>query len=373
MSELIVKEVGVVEPKSTQEIEQELLEKHEQELNSDDNQAAALADAGASNEGNNVNEGQTQDDEFGFDDEKVLSYIGKKYGKQVSSVEELIAEKQQAQLELPADVDAFLKYKKETGRGIEDFIKLNKDFDSLSPEELLREYFSATEEGLDAEDIQAMVDEFSYDEDLDDESTIKKAKLAKKKTIAKAKKFFEETKEKYKIPLESRQDSYSPEVNEELEAFKQYKQEAEKYQAESERKLQTFQKKTEEVFSSDFKGFEFDLDGKKVLFAPGSAAELKQVQSTPMNFIGKYLDSDGLMADAAGYHKALSVAMNPEKFAKFFYEQGMAAAIEDDARKSKNIDMEIRQAPQAMAKGGFQIKEVNSDSGRNLKIRSKNK
>ena len=377
MSELIVKEVGVVEPKSTQEVEQELLDKHEQQLNGEGQDAATeqtnegqVAETGQTTPEENS---QTTQDEFEFDDEKVLSYIGKKYGKQVSSFDELLAEKTEQQLELPSDVEAFLKYKKDTGRGIEDFIKLNKDFDSMNPEELLREYFTATEEGLDAEDIQAMVDEFSYDEDLDDESTIKKAKLAKKKTIAKAKKYFEETKEKYRIPLESRQESSSPELNEEIEAYKQYKQEAEKYQAESNRKIEVFQKKTDEVFSEGFKGFEFDLDGQKVLFSPGDAAELKQVQSTPMNFIGKYLDSDGLMSDAAGYHKALSVAMNPDKFAKFFYEQGKAAAIEDDARKAKNIDMSIRQAPQAISKGGFQIKEVDSGSGRNLKIKSKNK
>ena len=49
-----------------------------------------------------------------------------------------------------------------------------------------------------------MLDEFDYDEDLDDESDIKKIKLAKKKEIAKAKSYFNEMKEQYKQPLESR-------------------------------------------------------------------------------------------------------------------------------------------------------------------------
>ena len=31
--------------------------------------------------------------------------------------------------------------------------------------------------------------------------------------------------------------------------------------------------------------------------------------------------------------------MNPEKFAKFFYEQGKADATEDVMRKTKNINM----------------------------------
>ena len=48
-----------------------------------------------------------------------------------------------------------------------------------------------------------------------------------------------------------------------------------------------------------------------------------------MNFVNKYLDDKGLMKDAAGYHKALAVAMNPEKFAQYFYEQGKSNATEE--------------------------------------------
>ena len=48
------------------------------------------------------------------------------------------------------------------------------------------------------------MDDYSFDEDLDDEGDIKKIKLAKKKAIAKAKDYFKECKKKYKQPLESR-------------------------------------------------------------------------------------------------------------------------------------------------------------------------
>ena len=89
-----------------------------------------------------------------------------------------------------------------------------------------------------------------------------------------------------------------------------------------------------------------------------------------MNFIGKFANEDGLIEDAKGYHKALAVAMNPERFAKFFYEQGMSAAVDDVARKSKNINMDIRQSPQAVSKGGMNVKSLSNDSGRGLKIRS---
>ena len=89
------------------------------------------------------------------------------------------------------------------------------------------------------------------------------------------------------------------------------------------------------------------------------------------NFVKPYLDPEsGMMKDAEGYHRAMSIAMNPEKFAKFFYEQGKAETIDDVSKKSKNIDM-VRQAPQSFSKDGLKIRPVgDTSSGRGLKIKS---
>ena len=112
-------------------------------------------------------------------EEDVLSYIGKRYGKEINSLDEL-SEREESE-ELPEDVASYFKYKKETGRGIEDYVKLQRDFDAMNPDSLLREYLQFTEgEGLDAEDIDSLMEDYSYDEELDDESVIKKTKLAKK-------------------------------------------------------------------------------------------------------------------------------------------------------------------------------------------------
>ena len=89
-----------------------------------------------------------------------------------------------------------------------------------------------------------------------------------------------------------------------------------------------------------------------------------------MNFINKYLDDNGLMNDAAGYHKALAVAMNPEKFAQFFYEQGKSDATEDVMRKTKNINMTTRNAPASTLNQEHKLESLSTDSGRGLKIRS---
>ena len=77
-----------------------------------------------------------------------------------------------------------------------------------------------------------------------------------------------------------------------------------------------------------------------------------------------------MMKDAQGYHRAMSIAMNPERFAKFFYEQGKAEAIDNVSKKSKNIDM-VRKAPQSMNKNGLKIRAVgDTSSGKGLKIKS---
>ena len=353
-----VRAVDIIEPKSVQEVEQQLLDKHEQSLSQENIEAEKEVIIDPVPAGVDLK------------DEDVLSYIGKRYNKQINSLDELVAERKEAE-SLPEDVAAFMKYKQDTGRGFEDFVKLRKDFEKMDPDQLLKEYLASTQDGLDSDDIETLMDEYKFDTELDDESTVKKAKIAKKKVLAEAKKYFNSQKEQYKMPLESRMGFVPDEEKEVYESFKQYTQQAKTIEEENNRKRQWFDQKTNDVFNGEFKGFEFNVNDKKFTFAPGDANELKKNQATPQNFINKFLDEQGLMKDASGYHRSLSIAMHPDKFAKFFYEQGMADATDDVTRKIKNINMSDRKAPEVgKTTDGFQVKAVNPDSGRNLKIRS---
>jgi hypothetical protein len=65
--------------------------------------------------------------------------------------------------------------------------------------------------------------------------------------------------------------------------------------------------------------------------------------------------------------------MNPDKFAKHFYEQGLSDATEGVLRKQKNIQMSERKANDVVIKGGISIRELAPESGRGLKIRSAKK
>lgn len=384
--EIKVRELTDVQEKSVQEVEQELLEKHDaqQELKFDDTnkkestETPKAEEAEVKTEKTEVKTEEEKDTvseekpeptekESELSEEDVLSFIGDRYGKKINSIDELVAAREEAP-EMPEDIAAYFKYKKETGRSIEDFVKLQRDFSDANPETLVREYLTITEEGLDPEDIDSLMEDYVYDEEIDDESVIKKTKLAKKKIIAKAKRFFKEQQEQYKLPLESRENSFDD--SEEYQAYKQYVNTAQSQQEEANRKSEWFIKKSDELFNNEFKGFKFNLDQSDVYFTPGSASELRKAQETPMNFVNKFIDEKGLLQDAEGYHRSLAIAMNPEKFAQFFYEQGKSSATEDVMRKTKNINMTERNTPESVAKSGFQVKSVSSPSSNGLKIKS---
>ena len=377
--EIKVREVNDVESKSVQQVEEELLQKHETqqklefdteeevkpEINSGDDKIDLSKDKDSVQEIEEVVE--EVEEPYQLKEEDILSFIGDRYGKEINSIEELMSAREEAE-KLPEDVAAYFKYKKETGRSLEDYVKLQQDFTKVDADTLLKEYLTITEEGLDPEDIDSLMEDYVYDEDLDDESVIKRTKLAKKKIIAKARRFFSEQQEVYKQPLESRESSTSE--NEEFQAYKQYVSEAKTQQEENNRKTDWFSKKSDDLFGSEFKGFKFNVDDNEILFSPGSASELRKAQDTPMNFVNKFLDDSGMLKDAEGYHRSLAIAMNPEKFASYFYEQGKSNATEDVIRKTKNINMSERSAPEVSTKGGFQVKSVSQPSSRGLRIKS---
>ena len=356
--EIKVREVSEeVESKSIQEVEQELLNKHEAEMNGGDDDDVSS---------------KTQDEsEPTMDEQQVLSFLQNRYGEEVNSLDELI-EKRASSQEIPEDVASYLKYRQETGRSFEDYLKLNQNYDEMEEDDLLRNYLLSTEEGVDQDDVDVLLEDYTFDEDLDDEADVKRKKVAKKKAVAKAKKYFNSQKEQYAKPLESSGNGLSPAEREEFEAYKKQLNESSSHNEEMKRRSEWFQQKTNEVLSDDFKGFEFNVGDKKMVYAPASVNDLKKSNSDITNFIGKFLDEDGLIKDAQGYHRALSVAMNPEKYAQFFYEQGKADAVDNISRKSKNINMEERRVFESSSnKNGLKIRAVSEPSnGNRLRIRA---
>jgi len=377
--EIKVRAVEGSDNKSKAEIEEQLLKKHEEETNPQEVEKtevveqAVITEETTETEQNEVKPQNETTPSSELNDEDVLSYLKNRYNKDIDSVDDLFAEKE-ANDPLPEDVSAYLKYKQETGRGINDFYNLQRDYDAMEDDAVLADYIATQEEGLDAIDIQdIMEDKFSFDEELDDPKDIKKKKLAKKRELAKAKKFFNEQKDKYKIPLESSGGGLSEDQEKQLNAYRKALEESKTVEEANKKKYDYFHEKTKEVFSDEFKGFEFNVGEKDITFKPGSKEELYNVQKDFTNFRKKFVNEDGLIKDANAYHKAMAVALNPDRFARHFYELGVSQTVENVSKKSKNINMDIRKAPRLVTKDGLKIRSVQSDnssSGRGLKIRS---
>jgi hypothetical protein len=379
-NKFVVKDVSGVE-KSKVEVEEKLLKEHEEKFEATDSDPnvervdTSSKDSDTSAKQEEVQqEGETQEKTPAseLNDADVLSYIKNRYDKDIESVDQLFEEKE-SNADLPEDVAAYFKYKKETGRGIRDFVELQTDYDEMDGDQVLNAYYSKTEEGLDNDDIQDIMDDkFSFDEDLDDPKDIKKKQLAKKRELVKAKKFLTEERDKYKAPLESSGGGLSADDKQEFDSYKSYVEESTSAKEAQKKRYDYFLSKTNDVFNDEFKGFEFNIGEKSFTFKPGDRDELKSKQSNVNSFIGKYMDKEtGLMKDAQGYHKAISVAMNLEKFAEFCYNQGMTDTVDNVSKKSKNINMDIRKTPQSFSKDGLKIRNMgDQSSGKGLKIRS---
>ena len=264
-----------------------------------------------------------------------------------------------AGIELPENIQKVVEFMNETGGSLSDYVKLNTDYTSLSETQLLKEYYETTKPHLNSEEISfLMEDTFAYDQELDEEREIRKKQIAHKEELAKAKNYLDGLKTKYyeEIKAGSR---LNPEQKKAVEFFNRYTKENEEASKLAETQVSTFRTKTQKLFSKDFKGFDFTVGDKKFRYNVNDVESVKSNQSDINNFVKKFLNDKNEMSDAGGYHKSLFTAMNADKIANHFYEQGKADAMRDSISKAKNIDMNPRGAHQEVdAPNGWKVRSV---------------
>jgi hypothetical protein len=298
-----------------------------------------------------VEDVQSQD----IDDARVLSYLKERYQKEYNSLDEVLTQKEKA--ELPEDIKRLMEL------GVDNYVKINRDWNSENDATILKEYYKQTKPHLDDEDINYLLEEeYSYDEDVDDDRDIKKKKVALKEELFRAKSYLNDLKEQYKVDL----GSSSPEVSEDYKtAFNFYQEYTENSKKEAEiaqQKSNVFLDKTNRLFNSEFKGFEFNLGDKKQVFKPSDVLETKSAQLDISGVIAKHLDENGYLKDEHQYHKALAMFRDPDGFAKFFYEQGKSDATGNVIKDAKNIEMSVRDNKDVTPKGdGPKMRVIPSD------------
>ena len=285
----------------------------------------------------------------------------------VKKIEEKVIEKEEPNV-LPENIDKLIKFMDETNGTLEDYVELNKDISKYDNTSLLREYYNKTKPHLDSGDIDFILNKnFGYDAETDDPSDIKAKQLAFKEELFNAQKHFTSSREKYYADLKLRkQNDIAPEYK---EAYDYYNKQQDLIK-ESETLQQDFLSKTDDVFSDDFKGFDFSVGKNKYRFKVEDKTKVKDFQSDIKNFANDYIGKDGTVADAKGYHKALFAGRNADKIANHFYEQGRADAIREQAKLSKNIDMSPRADNTSVVNtNGQKIKVVSGNDSSKLRVK----
>ena len=277
--------------------------------------------------------------------------------EKAEEIAEAVVEAQETGKPLPENIQKVVDFIDETGGSLEDYVKLNQDVDALNEDQLLVEYYQNTRPHLDLSEINFLIeDKFSIEEDTEDERDIKRKKLARKEELAYAKNHLNSLKDKYYEEIKG-SSRLAPEQKKAVDFFNRYN----KNQEVAEKQTQTFNNKTNQVFNDEFKGFEYKVGDKRYRFNVKNPNEVKDTQGNINNFVKKFLNKNNEMEDAAGYHKSLFTAMNPDAIANHFYEQGKSDAMRQSISQTKNISMDPRKAQGEAPKSGTTYRAVDAD------------
>jgi len=355
-------------------IKVDLTEKKEEDavqINTADESNAPVEESGNSQSSEEVVEEVRQPEETVEETPVIQEITEEEVQEQAENLQEQVKEEVQQLKEsgkpLPENIQKVVDFMDETGGTLEDYVRLNADYSNVDNNTLLREYYRQSKPHLDSEDVSILLEDFTWDEDVDDEKDIRKKKIAYKEEVAKAKGFLEGLKDKYYDEIKLRP-GVTQEQQKAVEFFNRYNEEQQLIKERTE----DFQSRTKNYFGQDFKGFDFKLGEKKFRYGIKDNSSVANNQSDISNFIKKFLNDKGEVSDLNGYHKALYVANNPDRIINHFYEQGRADAVRDLTAKSKNISNEPRQTQDGnVFINGLRVKSVSGVDSSRLKIKTK--
>tara|TARA_R100001594_G_scaffold31640_1_gene58923 strand:+ start:2988 stop:4169 length:1182 start_codon:yes stop_codon:yes gene_type:complete len=281
-------------------------------------------------------------------------------------IEEPTVEKVESPMSLPENVQKLVDFMDETGGDINDYVNLNRDVEKMDDSDVLDEYYKTTKSHLTPEERSFLLEEtYGVNEDTDDDRTARMKKIALKEQVAEARAYLDRQKSKYYEDIKAGS-KLTDEQKAAIDFFNKSEEQKKKFEASK----KTFLTKTDNLFSKEFKGFEYNVGDKKYRFNVKDADKVKTSQSDINNFVKKFTNKEtSNLEDAEGYHKSLFTAMNADTIAKHFYDQGKADAIKDQVAKDKNIDLNPRKTHGEYETGGVKVR-VLGDSSSELKNRS---
>jgi len=284
-----------------------------------------------------------------------------------AEVKEALRDEKVLGKQLPENIEKLVSFMEDTGGTIEDYTRLNADYSKVDDVTLLKEYYKKEKPYLEGEDIDLILEDFVYDEDVDEEKDMRKKKIAFKEEVAKAKSYLEETKSKYYDEIKLRP-GVTQDQQKAMDFFNRYN----KQQEQAEQQHTQFKESTKQLFNDSFEGFDIKVGEKNYKYNIQNRDKVAESQSNIKNLVGKFLDAEGNVIDTKGYHKAMYAADNVDKIAAHFYEQGKADAVKEVVNNSKNLSSTKARSTQGeVFLNGFKVKAISGADSTKLKIKTK--
>ena len=338
-----------------------------QEQSTDDSNVAVEQPENSSDSEKVVEEVRSPEEETPIIQEITEEEVKAEVEEVKEELKEAVQETKENGKPLPENIEKLVAFMEETGGNIEDYVRLNTDYSNADEFVLLKEYYKKTKSYLNQEEVNLLIeDNYNYDIETDDERDIRRKKLAFKEEVAKARNFLEQTKSKYYDEIKLRP-GVTQEQQKAMDFFNRYNEE----QSMRTKQHEAFKNQTKKMFNNEFKGFDFNLGEKKFRYGIQNPSQVAETQSDINNVVGKFLDNNGNVTDPAGYHKAMYAAMNADKLASHFYEQGRADATKEIVSSSKNPSSEPRKASENIYINGLKVKAISGQDSSKLKIKTR--
>lgn len=236
---------------------------------------------------------------------KVLS---RKAGKEVKSLDDLKIV-QEKEPELPEDVRAFYEWKKETGRDLNDYLKVQKDWNSESKDSVVMEYIRQRD-GLDGQELKDYYSlYFEPDEDADDRER-KKIELEREKAYRQGLQYLNKQKEQFQIPTDSKEAQRQAELQK---------------QKENEQFRKNMRQAVESLNSVKIDGFEYKV---------GDEFKQKKKLDSLDDVLNNFKQGDQFSYQDLA--KAIYLKDNFHNIAKAYAEQYKNQVIEEELKKRSN-------------------------------------
>ena len=230
----------------------------------------------------------------------------------------------------PKGVD-LLTFIEENKDLISSYDKLNRNFDEMDDSAIVQEHLKLKHPNLAQEDIDTLLSDYSFDEEVDDRADIVKKKIALANAVTEARDYMTTQSETLRQELATR--NLGGPTKAELEA-----------QAVQQEAVNHFNQSTTDFFGSqEFEGFEYQLhDDKGMKLKINNKETVQRNQASIETFLQPYFNEQGKLTDPQGYHRAIFAAMNIDAITQNAYQQGKSDAITQTEKDAKNIDMDSR-------------------------------